>query len=616
VRLLSAGRIEATGDTVTLSGAAEFHIAIGEPGSPAPAGLTRPLRSGHVAPDPERAPRVAGFALPDGLVVEVEARVGDGPWRPAGVGVGTPTLSPADVRNPVHTLPMRRDGDLYSLPAEVLGRVVVECDRRPRLFAGESIQEATAARGAEQHHDVRRRTDGRWESVHELGLRYLTVHDAAATAVVAEARAFPIARRGAFACSDEVLTDIWIGSAYTLRQCTHGLILDGIKRDRMPWMGDLAVSVPASAYAFPDADVAERGLVALGQNPTGYINGILDYSLWWLICTAEYARYFDAHAYLVANADHINAVVRALAAEAGDDGVLRPHPGPDAYDKPVFIDWGVDVDPNRDATSLQALWFWALTSAHVVLTRAGHPGADEWARLADRLRRTLDDRAWDAATNRWREYLDDEADSPYPAVFALLAGLTTREDAVDLGDWLLAAPETRTPFVTTFAVRALAESGQAEAAVAQIRRRWGRMLELGATTFWEEFPEDGEVPYEMYGREFGKSLCHAWAAGPAQLLPEIICGLRPAGDAWSTFEVNPSLGALEWAGASVPVPDGEISVLVTPIQTTVEIPAGHALLRDGVTHHGPATFSFRTAPSETARTDAAADPAGCQAEAR
>lgn len=174
---------------------------------------------------------------------------------------------------------------------------------------------------------MRRRADGRWESVHELGLRYLTVHDAEADEVVVEARAFPVARRGAFACSDEVLTDVWIGSAYTLRQCTHGLILDGIKRDRMPWMGDLAVSVPASAYAFPDAEVAERGLVALGQNPTGYVNGILDYSLWWLICTAEYARHFDADAYLAANADRVDAVVRALAAEAGDDGVLRPRPG-------------------------------------------------------------------------------------------------------------------------------------------------------------------------------------------------------------------------------------------------------------------------------------------------
>ncbi|HMS36446.1 MAG TPA: hypothetical protein PKA93_04720, partial [Arachnia sp.] len=452
--------------------------------------------------------------------------------------------------------------------------------------------------GAEQHHDVRRRADGRWESVHELGLRYLAVHDAEAREVVVEARAFPVARRGAFACSDETLTDVWIGSAYTLRQCTHGLILDGIKRDRMPWMGDLAVSVPASAYASPDADVAERGLVALGQNPTGYINGILDYSLWWLICTADYARYFDAARYHAANADHIDTVVRALAAEAGDDGVLRPHPGPDAYDKPVFIDWGVAVDPDRDATALQALWFWALTSAHDVLDRAGHPGADEWRRLAERLRETLRARAWDARAGRWREYLDGaEASSPYPAVFALLAGLTTGDATADLGIWLLAAPETRTPFVTTFAVRALAAAGQADAAVAQVRRRWGRMLELGATTFWEEFPDDDASPYEMYGRAFGKSLCHAWAAGPAQLLPEILCGLRPAGDAWSTFEVDPHLGTLEWAGATVPVPGGEITVLVTPTRTTVEVPADHALLRDGVTHHGPVTLTFDRAAS-------------------
>ena len=59
--------------------------------------------------------------------------------------------------------------------------------------------------------------------------------------------------------------------------------------------------------------------------------------------------------------------------------------------------------------------------------------------------------------------------------------------------------------MTTFAVRALAEAGRPDAAVEQVRRRWGEMLALGATTFWEEFPEDGASPYEMYGRPFGKS---------------------------------------------------------------------------------------------------------------
>ena len=159
--------------------------------------------------------------------------------------------------------------------------------------------------------------------MHELALRYLAVEADGVARVTVEAPAYPLRRRGAFACSDETLTDIWATSAHTLRQCTHGLLLDGIKRDRVPWMGDLAVSVPAAAYAFPDRALAERGFIALGQPVSGYVNGIVDYSLWWLICLADYARYFDGADFLATVADDVDAALATLAEEADDDGVAR-----------------------------------------------------------------------------------------------------------------------------------------------------------------------------------------------------------------------------------------------------------------------------------------------------
>ena len=475
--------------------------------------------------------------------------------------------------------------------------MVIECPGRPTIFAGESELEARTARHTEQHHDLRPRGDGRWESVHELALRYLAVEADGVARVTVEAPAYPLRRRGAFACSDETLTDIWATSAHTLRQFTHGLLLDGIKRDRVPWMGDLAVSVPAAAYAFPDRALAERGFIALGQPVSGYVNGIVDYSLWWLICLADYARYFDGADFLATVADDVDAALATLAEEADDDGVLRPRPGVDAYPKAVFVDWGFDVEPGRDPVALQALWFWALRSGRELLERAGHDGAVRWGQAADRLRATLHARAWDSSAGGWREYLDgDVAASPYPGIFALLAGLTPEGAVAGQAARQLAAPETRTPFVTTFAVRALAEAGRPDAAVEQVRRRWGEMLALGATTFWEEFPEDGASPYEMYGRPFGKSLCHAWAAGPAQLLPEIVCGLRPLSDGWATFAVDPRLGDLAWAMAIVAVPGGEITVLATQAEVSVTVPAGHALVHGGELLQGPTELRFATAP--------------------
>ena len=106
------------------------------------------------------------------------------------------------------------------------------------------------------------------------------------------------------------------------------------------------------------------------------------------------------------------------------------------------------------------------------------------------------------------------------------------------------------------------------------------MLDAGAMTFWEEFDSTDEDRYAMYGRAFGKSLCHAWSAGPAALLPELVLGVRPLTDGWRRFEVIPELSELDWAGAAVPVPGGGmIVVTVDQAEVNVEVPDGLVLER-------------------------------------
>jgi hypothetical protein len=144
---------------------------------------------------------------------------------------------------------------------------------------------------------------------------------------------------------------------------------------------------------------------------------------------------------------------------------------------------------------------------------------------------------------------------------------------------LLEASRVGTPFMTAFALRALGLAGEREEAVRRLRDWWGQMLDAGALTFWEEFG-DGTADAEslaMYGRPYGKSLCHAWSAGPLVLLPELVLGLRPVEDGWSAFEVDPRLGDLTWARAVVPVPGGEIVVDATPGRTVVDVPPGTVL---------------------------------------
>lgn len=489
--------------------------------------------------------------------------LGDDGWVAAVVRRGG-ARPPHEAGEPEVTLPLHPLGDgMWDAGATVLGRPVFRCVGVPVLFSGESPAEALAEGVAETRHDVRELGDGRWTTVHRLGFRYLRVADAAEVSVVASIR--PVPRPGVFLCSDDELNRIWGVAAYTIRLCLQGLVLDGVKRDRMPWIGDQALNTISNAYAVGDGGIVRDGLVALGR-PDGYVNGIADYSLWWLIGRGLYARYFGGSV--------PPALVDELLAECGDDGVFRPRgEGFGGIAGSVLIDWGVRVEPGRDLTALQLLWYQALRSVD--------------SPMAPVLRATLYERAWDAGAGAWREYLDDSpSDTPYPNLFAVLSGIGHGEGAVAA----IRSGAVRTPWMTAFVLRALAAAGHPEEAIERMRARWAPMLAAGATTFWEDFTAPGESPYEMYGRPFGKSLSHAWGAGPAALLPELVLGVRPESDGWATFSVQPRLGELEWASAVVPTPHGDIVVEATRDAVTVEVPAGTRLLQPDAV--GPARVSF------------------------
>lgn len=108
------------------------------------------------------------------------------------------------------------------------------------------------------------------------------------------------------------------------------------------------------------------------------------------------------------------------------------------------------------------------------------------------------------------------------------------------------------------------------------------MLHEETTTFWEEFPGAGPTQWSMYGRPFGKSLCHAWSSGPATLLPQAVLGLEPTAAGWCEVRIAPSLGDLRWAAAVVPTPVGDLAVVAAGGQVRAWLPEGVELSADSV----------------------------------
>jgi hypothetical protein len=121
-----------------------------------------------------------------------------------------------------------------------------------------------------------------------------------------------------------------------------------------------------------------------------------------------------------------------------------------------------------------------------------------------------------------------------------------------------------TPYMRYYELEALCAMGEHEEVMKEIKAYWGGMIREGATSFWEKYnPADkGAQHLAMYGRPYGKSLCHAWGASPIYLLGKYYLGIQPVKAGYSEFSITPNLGGLKWMEGTVPTPNGEIKLFM------------------------------------------------------
>jgi hypothetical protein len=116
------------------------------------------------------------------------------------------------------------------------------------------------------------------------------------------------------------------------------------------------------------------------------------------------------------------------------------------------------------------------------------------------------------------------------------------------------------------------------------------MMRHGATTFWEAYDPSLDPPAKkgktrelkphlnMYGRPYGKSLCHAWGASPVYLLGKYFLGVKPTKPGYAEYSVTPVLGGLKWMEGDVPTPNGKVHVYMDRKQVRVHSSEGEGWL--------------------------------------
>lgn len=389
---------------------------------------------------------------------------------------------------------------------------------------------------------------------------------------------------GMFKCNDELINKIWEIGAYTMDLTTREFFVDGIKRDRWTWSGDAIQSYLMNYYLRFDNECVKRTIRQLrGKDPvTAHINTIMDYTFYWFKSVYDYYLYTGDVDFVREIYPRMQTMMEYVLNRTNHNGMAE---GKD--DDWIFVDW-VDFPMHKRGTLCfeQILFCKSLETmqmcASVLLDKPldnppqGSIKPEEYAKdvqryseLANSLRYKLKPTFWDDKKKAFKHAIEDgimnEQITKFPNMFAIIYDYLSEEEKKDVMTSVMLNPEIEditTPYMRFYELEALCQMGMQEQVIKEIRDYWGGMIKQNATSFWEKYnPNDkGRQHLTMYGRPYGKSLCHAWGASPIYLIGKYYLGVQPTKAGYEEYIVKPTLGDLEWMEGDVPTPYGKIHI--------------------------------------------------------
>ncbi|WP_129717672.1 family 78 glycoside hydrolase catalytic domain [Pedobacter sp. SYP-B3415] len=396
----------------------------------------------------------------------------------------------------------------------------------------------------------------------------------------------PVNNRGSFRCNDAGINKIWDIARYTFELNTREFFIDGIKRDRWVWSGDAYQSYLMNYYAFFDSPTVVRTLWAQrGKDPvTAHINTIMDYSFYWFLGIYDYYNYTGDKNFVKAIYPRMKTLMEFTNKRRNSEGLLEWMPG-----DWVFIDWAEGLSKEGAVSFEQVLFCRSLETMALCADLAEDTAAAlAYRTQASALREKIFSLYWDekkqALVHSRIKGKPAGNVTRYANMFGIFFDYFNAPQKQQVKKSVLLNNDVKkitTPYMRFYELEALCALGEQTLVTKEIKDYWGGMLKLGATSFWEEYNPDksGAGHLAMYGRPFGKSLCHAWGASPLYLLGKYYLGVKPLSPGYATYLVEPSRGGLEWIEGTVPTPKGDVQVYASSREIRVRAARGEGLLR-------------------------------------
>ena len=388
---------------------------------------------------------------------------------------------------------------------------------------------------------------------------------------------------GSFKCNDERLNQIWMTGAYTVHLNMQEYLWDGIKRDRLIWLGDMHPELSTILRVFGYNEVITKTLdlsCELFPLPA-WMNNMSAYSLWYLIIHYEWYKHVGDIDFLKKHKNYILGLIDQI------DGRINEN-GTENLSRSRFLDW--PSSPNSDGVEAgyRALIVWAMQDAEKLCRLLDAP---------DQAQKAIN------SVEKMNKNVKNHNNLKQAAALMAIAGLM---DPVKACNEVVSAGGAKgfSTFYGYYMLQAQALAGQYTEALNIIRQYWGGMLDMGATTFWEDFDLDwtenaarlDEITppgkKDIHG-DFGAycypgfrhSFCHGWASGPTAWMTEHILGVKVIEPGCKAIKVTPNLCDLEWVEGTFPTPFGVVHIKHIKdkngkVTSTIKVPRGVRLLKN------------------------------------
>jgi hypothetical protein len=429
---------------------------------------------------------------------------------------------------------------------------------------------------------------------------------------------------GYFHSNDELLNRIFYAGAYTNQLCTidptHGdslihlgvvnstqnislpetitwyynytiangssVLVDGAKRDRLIWPGDMAVAMPSTFVSTNDMDTIKNSIDSLlilqdadGMLPYAgvpfdeFISGSFTYHLYNLIAVSDYYLYTNNISYLQSVWPRFTRGLAWSLSYIDSTGLMNVTSS---------ADW-LRVGMGGHNIEANAILHYTINLGLNLATVVNDSTyTSNWTSYAANIKTAANALLWNETAGF---YHDNETTTLAPQdgnVWAIKSGLTNATQSSLIsnnlrsrwGPYGAPAPEaglshnslTVSPFISSFELEAHFLSSRPQSAIDLMRLQWGFMLNdprMTNSTFVEGYAFDGSLHYAPYNNDPRVSHAHGWSTGPTSALSFYVAGLHLESSGGKIWRIEPQVGDLTSVEAGFQTTLGTFSSSIT-----------------------------------------------------